>query len=124
MKNTILKANLTIHCFALAHALTVILFRYYSIPDDIPLTVLTLAMVVSVGRIYRFPIDISAALALLFCFAGFYMGTKGAEMIACLSDGALLPYANVICTVVVTEILGWATVFITCRQKGKDTSVN
>lgn len=119
MKNTILKANLTIHLFALAHAITVILFRRYSIPDDIPLTILTLVMVVGVGRIYRFPIDISAALALLLCFAGFYMGTKGAEMIACLADGALVPYANVICTVVVTEILGWATVFITCKHRGQ-----
>lgn len=117
MKNTILKANLTIHLFALAHALTVIIFRHYGIPDDIPLTILTLIMVVGVGRIYNFPIDIAAALALLLCFAGFYMGTKGAEWIAHCANGALLPYANVICTVVVTEILGWATVFITSKRR-------
>jgi len=119
MKSTTLKANLTIHLFALAHALTVIIFRHYHIPDDIPLTILTMAMVVGVGRIYRFPIDISAALALLLCFAGFYMGTKGAEMITCLAGGKLVPYANVICTVVVTELLGWATVFITSKQKNE-----
>ena len=119
MKNTTLKANITIHLFAIAHALTVITFRHYNISDDIPLTILTLVMVVGVGRIYCFPIDISAALALLLCFAGFYMGTKGAEMIACLADGALIPYANVICTVVVTELLGWATVFITSKQRNE-----
>lgn len=113
MKNTFLKANLIIHLFALAHALTVLLLRQHGLSDEIPLTILTIVMIILVGRNYNFPLDVSAMLALLFCFAGFYMGTQGAEF---LSQTSLAHYANIICTVVITEILGWATVWITKRN--------
>lgn len=115
-----LKTNLIIHSFAIAHAITVIFLRQIDIADDIPLTILTVAMIIAVGRVYNFPLDVSAALALLFCFAGFYMGTKGAEIIALINNGLLIPYANIICTVIVTEILGWTTALITRKHGSKN----
>lgn len=118
--NSTYKTNLIIHSFAIAHALTVILLRQFEIADEIPLTILTVTMIIAVGRVYNFPLDISAALALLFCFAGFYMGTKGADILALINNGQFLPYANIICTVIVTEILGWATVLITRKHGKKD----
>lgn len=115
-----LKTNLIIHSFAIAHAITVIFLRQIDIADDIPLTILTVAMIIAVGRVYNFPLDVSAALALLFCFAGFYMGTKGAKIIALINNGLLIPYANIICTVIVTEILGWTTALITRKHGNKN----
>lgn len=118
MKANTAKTHLIIHGFALAHALTIILFGMMGLGDDIPLTILTILMIILIARRYDFPLDISAALALVCCFAGFYLGTKGADIIGNLFDHKLESTANVISTLLVTEILGWLTYFIV-RKRGK-----
>lgn len=119
MKDKILITNIIIHCFAVAHALAVILLKYFRVPDEIVLTLLTLCMIVWITRIYNFPIDVAAIIALLSCFAGFFLGIKGAELISLLFGDYILNYSNVITTFCVTEILGWTTYFIVRKTNSK-----
>lgn len=112
-----LKINLFIHLFAVAHALTAILFRYMGWSDDIPLTILTIILTVAVARENDFPLDISGALALLSCFTGFFLGTEGAKILGALPIEWITKYANVITTIIITEVLGWTIYFITHKRK-------
>ncbi len=114
-KNILLRTHLLVHLFALAHVLTVGFFYLLGWSDEYLLTCLTILMIVLVGRIHQFPLDLSAVMALLFCFAAFFMGTKGAEWLAPLAErfGEIVP--NMISTFVVTEILGWSTWLIATR---------
>ncbi len=121
-KNILLRTHLLIHLFTLAHVLTVWGFYMLGWSDEYLLTCLTILMIVLVGRIHHFPLDLSAVMALLFCFAAFFMGTKGAEWLEPLAAtwGEIVP--NMISTVVVTEILGWSTWFIATRADMDKTS--
>ena len=84
---------------------------------------LTIAMVVSVSYQYAYPLDVTAVLALLCCFAGFYLGTAGAQLIM-ESLETLSEFAHQITTVLVTELLGWATFFIVRKNKKKHEAKN
>lgn len=120
MKSHILKINMIIHGFALAHAVVTVLFHALGLGNDIPLTILTILMIIIVARMNDFPLDISAALALICCFAGFYLGTKGADIIAGLFDHKLESIANIITTFLVTEILGWTTYIIVRKRNAQN----
>ncbi len=111
------KINLIIHSFALAHAVVILAFKWLGWPNDIPLTILTIATVMWVSMEQRIPIDIAAAIALLCCFAGFFLGTQAPKWIENTGVKWLMDYSNVVTTVVVTELLGWMTFFITRRRK-------
>lgn len=117
MKNTTLRTHLLIHLFAVAHALVVVCFAAWNWSDEIPLTFLTILMIVMVSRTYGFPLDLSAVMALLFCFAGFFMGTKGGELLNPLTAVYGHALSNVICTFLVTETLGWSTWLIATKTK-------
>lgn len=106
--------HLVIHIFALLHALSSAIIAYFGYSDHVLLTAMTVIMLIIITRMYNYPVDVSAALILLSCFAGFYLGTEGAELIRYLVPTAG-QVANVISTFVVTEILGWTT-FIIVRK--------
>lgn len=111
-------SNILIHCFALAHALTALLLFSTSVGDEIPLTVLTIAMIIGLAKLYECPLDMAAALALLGCFAGFYLGTIGPEII--MGDSAFgVTWIHSLTTAIITEILGWATFVIVKRKSVK-----
>jgi hypothetical protein len=74
-------------------------------------------MVIWITRIYNVPMEVSAAMALLCCFAGFYLGTSGAKLLSKLWDGLLINYSNVITTFIVTQIIGWSTYLIVRKQR-------
>ena len=118
-KNKFLLANILIHFFALAHALVVVLFKYWSLPDEIPLTILTVLLIILVARLNKFPYDLSAVLALMFCFAGFFIGTKGGEWLNSHFSGFIHDNANVIMTIFVTELVGWTTYLIADKIQPK-----
>lgn len=105
-------ANLLIHSFAVAHAAVVALFSYFDLPDEVPLTILTVLMIILVVRLYKFPYDLSAVLSLMFCFGGFFLGTKGGELMSNHTTGFWHDYANVIVTFLVTEMVGWVAYLI------------
>ena len=114
-----LYANLLIHCFALAHAAIVVIFKYFELSDEIPLTILTVLMIVLVARLNKFPYDLSAVLALMFCFAGFFIGTKGGEWLNANTSGWIQKQANVLVTFLVTELVGWITYIIAVNIQPK-----
>ena len=117
MKPRILNSHWIIHIFALAHALTVILLSLINIETAIPLTVLTIILVLLLTKGSNYPLDISAAIALLCSFAGFFLGTKGALVISLLIPDVANQYVEAITTCLVTEILGWLVYFIVHRLK-------
>lgn len=119
-KNKFLLANVLIHLFALAHALVVVLFKFWSVPDEIPLTILTVLLIIIVARLNKFPYDLSAVLALMFCFAGFFIGTKGGELITKYCTGFMHDNANVIMTILVTELVGWTTYLVATKIQPRE----
>ncbi|MDY3979742.1 MAG: hypothetical protein SOZ00_06950 [Tidjanibacter sp.] len=115
MDTKLRKSQIIVHLFALAHAGTVYLLHYFALSDELTLSLLTISMVVIVSQIYGFPLEVSAALAALCCFAGFYMGTIGGETLAKVNSEFVSGFANEITTFAVTEILGWTTILISVK---------
>lgn len=114
------KTNLLIHLFALAHVLVVLLFNIAHMSDDVVLSILTIILIMLVAHQYGLPLEVSTALALLFCVAGFFIGTKGAQIITQMLSTDIKFLPNLIMTFITTEILGWATFFVTkYRNSGK-----
>lgn len=108
--------NLIVHLFALAHALVAFSLRSLDLDDSIPLTVLTLAMIITISRVYSLPVDVTVALTFVCCFAGFYLGTSGAETVLRAFDLGMTIGMNAITTFVVSEVLGWITYFIAHKR--------
>ncbi|MBP3440749.1 MAG: hypothetical protein J6K24_05850 [Tidjanibacter sp.] len=111
------KCSWVIHLFAVAHTLSSWAMAHFGLNDEILLSLLTISMIVVVTQLYRLPLEVSAALAALCCFAGFYLGTLGGNLLTGSGVGWLINYSNEITTFVVTEIMGWATTLIAARRK-------
>ena len=110
------KCSWVIHLFAIAHTLSVVLFDRIGYSDEIILSLLTISMIVVVTHLYGMPLEVSAAVAALCCFAGFYLGTIGGEWLTASGVPFLVKYANAITTFVVTELLGWLTVSVAKKR--------
>ena len=110
-KDKIISLNLLIHGFAAAHALTAYLLFGTRIGDSAILTILTITMILFIARLYDFPVEASLIFAALCCLAGFYLGTRGAELFRHYFPLQSV-YAPQITTTVVTELLGWTTFLI------------
>lgn len=111
-------ANLVIHGFAAAHAISTALFRGFEADPGWQLSILTILMIVLLTRINDTPLDVTAAIALISCLAGFYLGTIGADVMLVLLPHSVI-LSQVITTVLVTEILGWLTFLIVRKSKSK-----
>lgn len=105
-----LSVGLMIHLFALAHAIVAMAGRSLHYYDDVPLTILTLAMVVIISIRMRLQVELTAIIALVAGFVGFLMGVYGALSIRILVRSDLL--APAISTFLVTELIGWGTWFV------------
>ena len=110
MDDTVKKrmTGMMIHGFAVAHAIAAAALAQSLIGDEIVLTMLTTAMIIAVAKMNGVDWDAGSALAFVGCFAGFYLGTRGAAFIV-----KWIPFAgnaaNATATFGTTEILGWAT---------------
>lgn len=103
--------NVTIHLFALVHALLCFILRSYNIDDGIFLTILTLLMIITLINYFNGTTDIFVSLSLLSLLAGFYLGTKGAGLLEyILPNNQIL--THVLATFLVTELLGWMVFFV------------
>ena len=111
-------ANLIIHGFAVAHALSTALFRSFETDPGWLLSILTILMILLLSRINDTPLDVTAAIALISCLAGFYLGTLGADVMLVLLPHSII-LSQVIMTILVTEILGWLTFLIVRKSKSK-----
>ncbi len=108
------RTHFVIHGFAVAHALSAAAILWRGADPGTWLTILTIGLIVSLSRINDYPLDVTGALALIGCFAGFFLGTTGAEIFS-----KMLPEmaAQVVTTVLVTEVLGWLSYLIVKRKK-------
>ncbi|MBQ8271851.1 MAG: hypothetical protein IJZ09_02450 [Tidjanibacter sp.] len=111
------KCSWIIHLFAIAHAISSFAMGQWGFDDEILLSLLTISMIVAVTQIYKLPLEVSAALAVLCCFAGYYLGTLGGKWLTASGFDFLIRYSSEITTFVVTEILGWAATLISAKRK-------
>ena len=110
------KCSWIIHLFAVAHILSSWAMGQWGLNDEVLLSLLTISMIVVVTQIYKLPLEVSAALAVLCCFAGYYLGTLGGKWLTASGVDFLTKYSNEITPFVVTEILGWAATLIASKR--------
>ncbi len=103
--------------FAIAHIVASYAMSLWGVNDEVILSLLTISMIVLVTHIYGLPLEVSAALAALCCFAGYYLGTLGGKWLTNSGVDFLINYSSEITTFVVTEILGWAATLISAKRK-------
>ncbi len=99
--------SLIIHLFALAHAAVAIVTRSLDYYDDVPLTLLTISMVVIISIRHRLQVELAAVLTLAAGFFGFLAGAYGGLALRTLLRSDL--WAPAITTFLVTESIGWGT---------------
>lgn len=110
------KCSWIIHPLALAHAASSLILGRLGISDEILLSLLTISTIVLVCYVYGLPLEVSAALAALCCFAAFYLGTLGGAWLNASSIPFLTTYSNELTTFLVTEVMGWITVIIARKR--------
>ena len=116
MNTKLTKCSWIIHLFALAHILSSFALGAWGLNDEIVLSLLTISMIVAVAYVYRLPLEVSAALAVLCCFAGYYLGTIGGGWLTSSKVDFLINYSSEITSFAVTEILGWAATLIAAKR--------
>lgn len=95
-----------IHLFAAAHAVIAVVSRMVNYVDDVPLTVLTLALIIIISLRHNLQAEIIAILSLVGTFAGFFLGSYGATLIETIVHNPTL--ASALTTALFTELLGWS----------------
>lgn len=105
MKTPALSTPFIIHAFAAAHALVAILSRVFNYVDDVPLTVLTISMIVIISIRRGLQVEAVAVLALICSFVGYLVGIYGAQLIDMLIRNRTI--APAITTALITEVIGW-----------------
>jgi Flp pilus assembly protein protease CpaA len=68
-------------------------------------------MIIILTRVNDYPLDVTAALALICCLGGFFLGTVGADWIVSILKVST-DLSQIITTFLVTELLGWITYII------------
>jgi len=114
MKHRTIGTQTVIHIFAFLHALMAVLTRLLNYYDDVVLTILTISMIVIITLRYELKIEVVAALTLVATFAGFFLGTYGADLIRMAINNPTV--APAVTTFIVTEIVGWST-YLYCKQR-------
>lgn len=106
MKRLSLSSSAVIHLFAAAHAAVAVVSRLINYVDDVPLTVLTIALIVVISIRRGLQTEMVAALTLAGCFTGYLIGSYGARLVALAVPDPTI--AAAITTALVTELLGWS----------------
>lgn len=101
--------------FALCHFGVAIVSRMLDYYDDIPLTILTILMVIVVAMINNTRVDIMAILTMVATLLGFVFGSWLREPMESLLNNDI--YAPAVSTFIVTMVLGICTDIITIRVK-------
>lgn len=110
-KDDVLKANVIVLLFVLAHAIVCLVLHDTKIGDGLFLTCLTIGMVFALIKYYRASFDVFLGLAFLSCFAGFYIGTEGAGLMEKLVPSWGV-WINVLVTMVTTWMLGLVVILL------------
>ena len=107
--------GLIIHLFAVAHAATAVITRLLNYYDDIPLTLLTIAMLVIIAVQRRLSLIFTAVAGLVISLLGYLAGVWIGEQLDSLLDSSLL--ASAITTFALTELFGWGLYLLSPRIK-------
>lgn len=107
--------GLIIHLFALAHALIAIIARLFDYYDDIPLTVLTISMIIIIAAQKKFPIELTAIVILIVTFLGYLTGLYFGEFLFEVIGSRM--FSSAIATFLITEIFGWTTCLLSYYNK-------
>lgn len=119
MKRLSISIPAVIHLFAAAHVAVVALSRIFDYIDDVPLTVLTLSMILIISIRRGLRAEFVAALALICIFVAYLFGIFGARLFEQLvGEGILAP---VLATAAVTELVGWLT-YALARSRGTQST--
>ncbi len=90
--------------------------------DDVPLTVLTILMIVIIAIRQRMQTEITAMLTLVGTFSGYLLGTYGATNV---SNVVYYPTtSSAITTAIVTELLGWSVYGISSLKSLRSMHAN
>ncbi|MDE5624597.1 MAG: histidine kinase [Alistipes sp.] len=119
MKRPTISIPWLIHLFAAAHAAVAMLSRIFDYVDDVPLTILTLSMILIIAVRRGLRVELVAALALICIFVAYLFGIYGAQFIQQLFGCGIA--APAIATALVTELIGWLT-YAFARQHNPQTS--
>lgn len=115
-KGDLLRSNVIVWIFVLAHAVTCFFMHDTKVGDGIFLTLLTIAMVFALVKFYRVPFEVFLGLAFLSSFAGFYIEAEGIGYLE-----RLIPswgvWVNVIVTVLTTEFIGIVVIMLVGRKR-------
>lgn len=101
--------------FALLHSIVAIVSRLLDYYDDIPLTILTITMVIVVSMRNNSRTEIMAILTLVATLIGFVIGSWLIEPMSIIIDNKFL--APAISTFLITNILGIGVHYITLRNR-------
>ena len=115
MKQTTLSTPVVIHLFAAAHAAIAGMSRLVNYVDDVPLTVLTIALIVIISLRHHLQAEMIAILTFVGTFAGYFLGSYGAILVSAVWSNPT--FASVITTTLYTELLGWS-VYTFARLRG------
>ncbi len=116
IKKSSISTAALIHLFAAAHALIAAMSRLVNYVDDVPLTVLTIALIVIIAIRHHLQTEMIAVLTLIGTFVGYLLGSYGASLVGLLIPNPIL--ASALTTALYTELLGWG-VYASARQRGE-----
>lgn len=119
MKRPTISIPAVIHLFAAAHAAVAILSRIFNYVDDVPLTILTLSMILIIAVRRGLRAELVAALALICIFVAYLSGIYGAQFFQRLLGCGIA--APAITTALITELIGWLT-YAFARSRNPQTS--
>ena len=104
---TRLSTAMIIHIFAAAHAFTAVITRLLDYYDDIPLTLLTIAMLIIISMRRRLSIYITALVILVVTLTGYLSGVWLGQRLNLLIGNQIV--SSAIITFALSELFGWAT---------------
>lgn len=105
MKKKLFSTPIIIHLFALAHAIIAAVSHIVHYMDAVPLTMLTIAMIVIIALRHNLRTEIIAILSLAGTFLGYIIGSYGGLLVAMIIPHPAI--SSAITTMLFTEILGW-----------------
>ena len=108
-----------IFLFAAAHAVVAVAGRALNYYDDVPLTLLTISMVLIISIRHRLQLELTVIITLFASFVGFLTGIYGALALRTILRNDYL--APALTTFIITEIVGWSAYTI-ARRRGNDLS--
>lgn len=105
MNKNIFTTPAIIHLFALAHALIAAISHVVHYMDAVPLTMLTIAMIVIISLRHNLRTEVVAILTLAGTFLGYLIGSYGGMLVAKIIPSPAI--SSAITTALFTELLGW-----------------